>query len=334
MSRKWLLERLASPRPPDQASADAVRARADDILRPVGALARLDDVAVWVASWQRSDRPSIERPAGVIFAANHGVAAAGVSNYPVAVTAAMIEAFSARVSTVSRFAEVAGASLRVVDVGVADPSHDFRHRSAVDPDRVDIVLEAARSSVDALDTDLLIVGEMGIGNTTAAAAVSYALFGGDVHHWVGRGTGVDDDGMARKMQAVADGVRRLGREAPEAHGIDVVAQVGGLELVAMAGAIVAARERSIPVLLDGYVVTASAAALLDHSPVALSHCWAGHCSSEPGHRRVLERIGLSPLLDLDLRLGEASGAMAAVPLVKMACAGVTGVATFTEWFGS
>ena len=332
MSRAWLVEQLASLTPSDSASAQATRDRVNDILRPSGALARLDEIAIWISSWQRSAQPAVSRPVGLIFAANHGVAAAGVSNYPVDVTAAMVAAFEAHSSTVTAFADIAGATVSVVDVGVNEPSNDFRTMRAVDAERVDHVIDVARRTVDALDTDLLVLGEMGIGNTTAAAAVAHALYGGQVHEWVGRGTGVDDAGLARKQQAVARGVARMERDDPDASGIDVVAEVGGLELVAMAAAIVAARQRSLPVLLDGYVVSAAAAALLDHHRDALAHCRAGHRSAEPGHRRLLALMGLDPLLDLDMRLGEASGAMAAVPLVRMACAAVTRVPTFTEWF--
>ncbi len=332
MSRSWLLEQLGSLSRPDAASADATRQRVDDILRPTGALARLDDIAIWIASWQHSTRPAIERPTGLIFAANHGIAAAGVSNYPVDVTAAMVAAFEAHSSTVTAFADIAGATVSVVDVGVNEPSNDFRDGPAIDSSRLDQVIDTARRAVDALDSDLLVLGEMGIGNTTAAAAVSHALYGGQVHEWVGRGTGVDDAGLMRKQQAVARGVSRMERDNPDASGIDVLAEVGGLELVAMATAVVAARQRSLPVLLDGYVVSAAAAALLDHDRDALAHCRAGHRSAEPGHRRLLALMGLDPLLDLDMRLGEASGAMAAVPLVRMACAAVSRVPTFTEWF--
>jgi nicotinate-nucleotide--dimethylbenzimidazole phosphoribosyltransferase len=171
---------------------------------------------------------------------------------------------------------------------------------------------------------------MGIGNTTAAAAVAAALGGGEVAEWVGRGTGVDDAGLARKRAAVEAAVARI---AGLTDPIEVLREVGGAELVAIAAAVVAARHRRLPVVLDGYVVTAAALPVGVAEPAALDHCVAGHCSAEPGHRRLLDRLGKPPLLDLGLRLGEGSGAMAAVPLVAMACAGVTEVPTFAEWFG-
>ncbi len=327
---EWLHDALASLPAPDVAAGDAVRERAADILRPAGALARLDDVAAWVAEWQRTPTPAVRRPAGLIFAADHGVAAAGVSAYPIEVTGAMLAAYRAGKSTVSAFAAAAGATVEAIDVGVGRPTGDLRVEAALSPERLAECVDAARTAVDALDADRRVLGEMGIGNTTAAAAVTAALQGGDPSDWVGRGTGVDDDGLARKREAVAAAVARIGAVTDP---LEVLREVGGAELVAMAAAIVAARHRGIPVLLDGYVVTASALPLEAACPGALAHCRLGHVSAEPGHRRLAERLGLAPLLDLGMRLGEGSGAMAAVPLVRMACVGITDVPTFGEWFG-
>jgi nicotinate-nucleotide--dimethylbenzimidazole phosphoribosyltransferase len=327
----WLADALASLPAGDADAAAAMRARADDILRPAGALARLDEVAVFMAAWQGTEQPAVRRPGGLIFAADHGVAAAGdVSAYPVAVTAAMMAAFRAERSTVSAFAAVAGATVDAIDVGVGRPTNDFRFEAALSPERFDDAVAAGRTAVESLDADLLVLGEMGIGNTTAAAAISAALDRSSVDGWVGRGTGVDDEGLARKRAAVAAAVARIdGVTDP----LEILREVGGAELVAIAAAIVAARLRNLPVLLDGFVVTAAAAPLGAVRADALDHCLVGHCSAEPGHRRLLDRLGKQPLLTLDMRLGEGSGAMAAVPLVAMACAGVTAVPTFGEWFG-
>ncbi|MFZ4719290.1 MAG: nicotinate-nucleotide--dimethylbenzimidazole phosphoribosyltransferase [Ilumatobacteraceae bacterium] len=326
----WMREALAAMPPADVAAGDAVRARAADILRPAGALQRLDDLAAWVADWQRTDQPAVHRPVGLIFAADHGVAAAGVSKYPVEVTGAMLAAYRAGKSTVNAFAAAVGATVEAVDVGVGRPTGDIRFEAALSTDRFDECVAAARVAVDAADADLLVLGEMGIGNTTAAAAVTAALLGGDPAEWVGRGTGVDDDGLTLKRAAVTEAVTRVqGIDDP----LEVLRQVGGAELVAMAAAVVAARHRGIPVLLDGYVVSAAALPLAIAAPGALDHCQVGHCSAEPGHRRLVAHLGKDPLLDLGMRLGEGSGAMAAVPLVRMACAGITEVPTFGEWFG-
>jgi nicotinate-nucleotide--dimethylbenzimidazole phosphoribosyltransferase len=326
----WLSEGVATMPPGDGEAAHAVRARAADILRPAGALARLDDIAAWAAEWQHTSTPAVRKPAALIFAADHGVAAAGVSKYPVDVTAAMLTAYRAGKSTVSAFAAVAGATVEAIDVGVGRPTGDIRVEAAMSTDRFEEACAAGRRAVEALDADLLVLGEMGIGNTTAAAAVTAALVGGEVAAWVGRGTGVDDEGLIRKRVAVQMAVDRV---AGVVDAFEVLREVGGAELVAIAAAIVAARSRRLPVLIDGYVVTASALPLTVARPDALDHCLVGHCSAEPGHRRLLERLGKRPLLDLEMRLGEGSGAMAAVPLVAMACAGITEVPTFGEWFG-
>ena len=326
----WLRATLADLATPDIEAGDAVRARAADILRPAGALARFDTLAAWVAEWQGTSHPAVRKPAGLIFAADHGVAAAGVSKYPIEVTAAMLSAYRSGKSTVSAFASIAGATVDAIDVGVGRPTNDIRVEAAMSPERFDDCVAAGRAAVDALDADLLVIGEMGIGNTTAAAAVAAAISRGDAVEWVGRGTGVDDDALQRKQDAVIAAVQRV---ASITDPLEVLRQVGGAELVAMAAAVVAARQRHLPVLLDGYVVTAAVLPLSVVAPGALDHCQMGHVSAEPGHRRLVERLGKQPLLDLGMRLGEGSGAMAAVPLVAMACAGITDVPTFGEWFG-
>lgn len=326
----WLIDAVASMPSRDDEAFTAVSDRAANILRPAGALARLDSVAAWVAGWQRSASPVVRKPAALIFAADHGVASAGVSAYPTDVTAAMLAAYRAGKSTINAFAAVAGASVQAIDTGVGRPTGDIRIESAMSPERFDEAVAAGRDAVNDLDADLLVLGEMGIGNTTAAASITAALCGGDITDWVGRGTGVDDDGLQRKRNAVQLAVARI---AGITNPLEVLREVGGAELVAITAAIVAARHRRLPVMLDGYVVTAAALPLHCKNAAALDHCAVGHCSAEPGHRRLLERIGKQPLLDLDMRLGEGSGAMASVPLVAMACVGITDVPTFGEWFG-
>ncbi len=314
----------------DLESRAAVQARVDDILRPVGAMARFDEVAVWIAGWQRSTQPTVETPTAIIFAADHGVTTEGVSAYPAEVTGAMLAAFDASKASISALAAAAGAAVRAIDVGVGHPTGNLRIEPAMSAERFALAFNTGREAVTELDTDLLIVGEMGIGNTTAAAAVSAAILGPDASPFVGRGTGVDDDALANKAAVVSDAIARI---AGVTDPLEILREVGGAELAAMAGALFEARLRSIPVLLDGYIATSPALVLHAIDPRLIDNCWAGHCSAEPGHRVVLDHLGRDPLLTLDMRLGEASGAMAAVPLVKMACALVTDVATFAEWFG-
>jgi nicotinate-nucleotide--dimethylbenzimidazole phosphoribosyltransferase len=327
----WLHDALRRLPEPDRDAAAAVRARADDILRPSGALARLDDVAVHMAAWQRTATPRVARPAALVFAGDHGVAEHGdVSAYPTAVTAAMLAACRQGKATICALAHSVGATLETVDAGVGRPTGDIRYEAAMTPQRFDEVIAQAVAAVDALDTDLLVLGEIGIGNTTAAAALAGALLGGDAATWVGRGTGVDDAGLERKLAAVAAVIDRTSNIGDP---IEIMREAGGAELTAMAAATVAARLRSIPVVLDGYVVTSAVLPLHIAAPGALDHCIVGHCSAEPGHRQVLEAIAKPVLLDLGMRLGEGSGAMVAVPIVRAACDAVVEVATFTEWFG-
>ena len=326
-----LHEHLADLPGCDQAARDAVLERAANILRPSGALAWLDEIAAWVAGWQRTPQPRVAKPAGLIFAADHGVAAATkVSAYPTGVTEAMLAAYRQGRSTINAFARIAGATVTAVDVGVGNPTGDIRYEAALSEERFDDIVRIAFAAVNELDCDLLVLGEMGIGNTTPSAAIAASLAGGETAAWVGRGTGVDDEGLARKRQAVQEAVRRI---AGITDPIEILREVGGAEIAAITAATIAARHRSIPVVLDGYVVTAAVLPLNEIDPAAIAHCTVGHCSSEPGHRKLLERLGKPPLLDLDMRLGEGSGAMAAVPLIAMACAGITDVPTFGEWFG-
>lgn len=313
---------------PDPAARASVAKRAAGVLRPVGALRRLDDIAIWLAGWQRTATPRVETVRAIIFAADHGVAARGVSAYPQDVTESMLRALRSGVATASAMCTSLGVDLTVVDVGVGRPTGDITVEPALTPSRFGECWSTGRETVASLGpTDLLVVGEMGIGNTTAAAAVCAGLFGGDAEMWTGRGTGVGADGMERKMRAVDVARLRVGEAPPH----EVLRQLGGAELVAIAAAVFEARLRSIPVVLDGFVVTSACAALEAARPGALAHTVAGHCSAEPGHRALLDKLGLAPILDLEMRLGEASGALAAVPLVRLAVVAVNDVATFEEW---
>jgi nicotinate-nucleotide--dimethylbenzimidazole phosphoribosyltransferase len=318
---------LAQAPGPHTRAAAAVAERARQVLRPAGALARLDQLAEWLAAWQGTERPAVRRPAALVFAADHGVAAAGVSAYPAEVTAAMVKALREGVATACVLARQVGATLEVVDVGVGVPTADLARDPALDPTRFRACVQAGRDAVAALDADLLVLGEMGIGNTTAAAAVTAILLGRSAEESTGRGTGVDDAGLARKRAAVAAARRRVGTATP----MEVLRQAGGAELAALAGAALEARLRRLPLVLDGFVVAAAVAPLELLHPGALANAVAGHRSAEPGHQALLERLGLRPLLELDLRLGEASGALAAVPLLRLAAAAVTEVATFADW---
>jgi nicotinate-nucleotide--dimethylbenzimidazole phosphoribosyltransferase len=242
----------------------------------------------------------------------------------------MLDALEKGAATAAAMSRAIGVTLDVVDAGVGRPTGDIRVEPAMDPERFD---EAVRLGVDAVargaGADLLVLGEMGIGNTTAASAVAACLYEEPGAVWCGRGTGLDDDGVARKIAAV-DACRGRVR-ARTSDPLEILREAGGAELAAMAGAMVEARRRSIPVVLDGFVVSAAVAPLEAAHRGALDHVVAGHRSAEPGHAQLLERLGMRPLLELDLRLGEGTGALAAVPLVKLAAVAVVDVATFKEW---
>ena len=314
---------LAALPPGDEAAAAAVAARQDTLTKPPGSLGRLETAVAWLARWQGRAVPRLGRVEVLVFAGNHGVTARGVSPYPAAVTAQMVANFAAGRAAINQLARCAGASLRVIPLDLDRPTADMVDGAAMTPAEFAAALTAGHDAV-AERADLLCLGEMGIGNTTAAAALCTALFGGE--DWTGSGAGLDAAGLDRKRAVVrAANARHAGLDPLES-----LRCLGGRELAAIAGAIVAARQRRVPVLLDGFVCTAAAAALAVAAPGALDGCLAAHVSAEAAHRRLLAALGLPPLLDLGMRLGEASGAALAVPLLQAALACHTGMATFAE----
>jgi nicotinate-nucleotide--dimethylbenzimidazole phosphoribosyltransferase len=322
-----LMEELRGAPAPDELHRQAVVQRAVRALRPPGSFQRLDPLAGWLAAWQRTDVPAVARPALVLAAADHGVAARGVTSYPSSVTAAMVDAIRAGVATSAVMAERLGVMLRLVDAGVGHPTADIVVADALSVERFEHLVATGRRTVAELDADLIAVGEMGIGNTTATAAVAAGLTGGDTDRFVGRGAGLDDEGMETKRQAVRDAVARVGAGPP----FEILRRLGGGEHAVLLGVIAEARLRSIPVLLDGYVTSVVAAAMHAAVDGSADHCLAAHVSTEPGHVLVLDQLGLTPLLDLGMGLGEGSGALMALPIVQLAAAAVVDVATFEEW---
>jgi nicotinate-nucleotide--dimethylbenzimidazole phosphoribosyltransferase len=311
----------------DEAAATAVVARQAQLTKPPGSLGRLEDLTAWLARWQGRAMPRLDRVEVVIFAGNHGVTARGVSPYPSSVTAQMVANFEHGGAAINQIAAVAGAALRVIPLALERPTCDFTEEPAMD--EADF-LDAVSTGYAAVGpgVDLLCLGEMGIGNTTSAAAVSAALFGGDGARWAGRGTGIDDDGLIRKRAAIDAGLHR--HAAVLGDPLAVLMTLGGRELAASLGATLAARHHGIPVLLDGFICTAAAAPLHRLRTDALAHTALAHVSAEAGHRALAEQLGLRPLLDLGMRLGEGSAAALAVPLLRAAVACHTGMATFAE----
>jgi len=311
----------------DVEAAAAAAARQDMLTKPRGALGRLEELALWMAAWQARPIPRAERVRVAVFAGNHGVAARGISAYPAAVTAQMVGNYQAGGAAINQLATLLGAELRVVPFALDRPSADFTEAPALS---LGELLAALRGGMAAVEPglDLLCVGEMGIGNTTSGAALVAALFGGDGTIWAGKGSGVDDAGLARKRAVIDAGLQRH-RDAL-GDPLEVLRRLGGHELAAIAGAVLGARLLRVPVLLDGFATTAAAAVLHRLAPGALDHCQVAHRSAEAGHARLLDVLKLRPLVDLDMRLGEASGAAVAALLVRAACACHAGMATFAE----
>ena len=305
----------------------AVRARQDQLTKPPGSLGRLDELVAFLAAWQDREMPTIAHPLMAVFAGNHGVVAKGVSAYPASVTRAMLENFAAGGAAVNQICATYGIGLKVFELALDIPTADITEAPALDEAACAATIAFGMEAI-AGDVDVLCLGEMGIGNTTVAAAIYAALYGGSAADWVGRGTGVDDPGLARKVAAV-EAALALHRDHL-ADPLEVLRRVGGREIAALVGAILAARMQRVPVLLDGFVVCAAASVLHALDPHAIDHCLAAHVSAEQAHRMVLTRLGKAPLLDLGMRLGEGSGAGLALGLLKAALACTRDMATFAE----
>jgi len=312
---------------PDEAAIAAAREREAVLTKPAGSLGRLEEISAFLAGWQGSAKPHVDNPLVAVFAANHGVVAQGVSPFPQSVTQAMVANFTSGGAAINQICKSLDISLKVYELALEKPTGDITREPAMD-ERVCAGTIAFGMEALASEPDLLVLGEMGIGNTTSAAAIYHALYGGAAEDWVGRGTGVDDAGLKRKAEAVRAAVAR--HKAHLSDPLEVLARLGGREIAAMAGAVLAARLRKTPVMLDGFVVCSAAAVLQALDPSALDHCLAGHVSAERAHREVLKRLGKAPLLDLGMRLGEGSGAAVAVGVVKAAVACHNGMATFAE----
>ena len=309
----------------DPAASAAARARQDSLTKPPGSLGRLEELAVFMAGWQGRDRPRIDRAQALVFAGNHGICAQGVNPFPQEVTAQMVANFDAGGAAINQLCRVAGADLSVVALDLDRPTADFTTGPAMTPAET---LEAMNRGAAAVDpgADVLILGEMGIGNSTVAAGLASALFGGDPADWVGPGTGSDADGIARKIAAIRAGLARHDGLAP----MQILASLGGREQAAICGAVMAARAARVPVILDGFICTAAAAPLYAADNRLLDHCLVGHVSAEPGHARLLEVLNQRPILGLEMRLGEGSGAAVALMVLRAALACHNGMATFAE----
>jgi nicotinate-nucleotide--dimethylbenzimidazole phosphoribosyltransferase len=318
-----LLAALPTASATARAAADA---REATLTKPAGALGRLEELAAWMATWQDRHPPSLRRPRVAVFAGNHGVAARGVSAYPPEVTAEMVRNFVAGGGAVNQICRSVDADLRVYELALEIPTADFTTGPAMAEDDCARAMAYGMMAVEQ-GIDLIALGEMGIGNTTAAAALCLALFGGTADDWTGPGTGVAGARRAAKRDIVAAGAAL---HAGAGDGLETLRRLGGFEFAALAGAVIAARVARVPVLLDGFAATAAAAALHAIDPGLLDHCQVAHLSAEPAHARLCAALGKRPLLDLGMRLGEASGAALAIGVVRAAVACHGEMATFAE----
>jgi len=312
---------------PDLDAGSAAATRERTLTKPAGSLGRLEELAGWLATRQGGHPPRTDPPRVVVFAANHGVAARGVSAYPASVTAQMVQNFIAGGAAVNQLCRVVDADLRVYEMNLDTPTGDIAFGPAMSTEECAQAIAYGMMAVEP-GIDALAVGEMGIGNTTVASALCMGLFGGEASEWTGPGTGVAGATLEHKREVVAAAVARHALEAGDPF--ETLRRLGGLEFAAIAGAILAARMGRVPVVLDGFCATAAAAILYAADPRALDHCVAGHVSAEPAHRRLLAHIGQRPLLDLGMRLGEASGATLALAILKAAAACHSGMATFAD----
>ena len=318
---------LADLREPNaDATADA-RMRQGELTKPAGSLGRLEELAVFFAGWQGKARPRIDRARAAIFAGNHGVTVHGVSAFPPGVTAQMVANFASGGAAINALSAAAGLELVVVALDLDRPTADFTLEAAMSVAECLDALNRGAAVVEP-DLDLIVLGEMGIGNSTAAAALCARSFAGGVAGWVGPGTGIDGHGVARKIRVIEHALA-FHNAAPRTA-FETLRRVGGREIAAIAGAILRARQLGVPVLLDGFICTSAIAPLAAENPAIVSHCLAGHCSAEPGHKRLLALLGLDPLLSLDMRLGEGSGAAVATNIVRSALVTHDQMATFAE----
>lgn len=309
---------------PDLEAQTAAAERSRALLAPPGALGRMDDIAAWLAAWQERHPPQVRRPRVAVFAGNHGVTARGISAYPQVTTQRLVQAFVDGEAAINQLCESADADLRAYELSLETPTADFTAEPAMTDEACARAMAYGMAAAET-GVDLLGLGEVGIGNTTSAAALACALFGGEPGDWVGPGTGVTAAGLARKRAAVADGLARHpgAREDP----LEALRCLGGYELAAIAGAVMGARMGRIPVLLDGFAATAAAAVVARLVPGGLDHAMPAHRADEPGHARLLAALERTPLLDLGMRLGEGTGAALALPVVRAAAACHQGMGT-------
>jgi len=309
----------------DEAATRAATERQNSLTKPPGALGRMEELAIFMAGWQATARPSVERAQALVFAGNHGVCAQGVNRFPQEVTAQMVANFENGGAAINQLCRANDASLSVIALDLDRPTGDISQGAAMTETETLYAMRRGAEGVDA-QASVLILGEMGIGNSTIAAAMAMAAFGGVAADWVGRGAGSDAAGIMRKCDVVS----RACAINEQVAGLHILSALGGREQAAICGAVLQARGNCIPVILDGFICTAATVPLFCADPRFLDHCVVGHASREPGHARLLEALNQQPILALDMALGEGTGAALALGILRAALACHNGMATFAD----
>ncbi len=302
--------------------------RENQLTKPQGALGRLEELTHWYIGWRGQHPAPIQHPRVAVFAGNHGITAEGVSAFPPEVTAQMVSNFRHGGAAVNQLCKLINADLRVYECQLDNPTANFLHQPALTEYELYQAISYGMMAVED-GIDILALGEMGIGNSTCAAAMALAMFGGEPADWVGRGTGLNNDQLTHKTHIVKQAVEKH-KPAVGNNGLKILQYFGGYELAAIAGAVIAARHARVPVILDGYACSVAAACLLSTNPEMLDHCQIGHCSAEPGHKNFIKRLAKKPIVEYEMRLGEASGAAIAMQIIQSAVACHHGMATFAE----
>jgi len=309
----------------DQNCIDNVRLRDKDLLKPKNSLGRLEDLVEWCSGWQARYPPSAENNMVAIFASTHGVTSNAISPYPISVTEEMVNSFKSGYAAINQICKINDTGLQVFDLAIENPTGDISKEEAMsEKDCISSILygrEAIASS-----PDILCLGEMGIGNTTIASCMCVALYGGNVSDWVGSGTGADEEMIERKIKVIEKALKLHKNRNP----LEILRCMGGREFAAIFGAIMASRFERVPVILDGFPVCAAAAIMHKISPGSIDHCIVGHLSGEKGHHKLLENIEKKPILDLNMKLGEASGAAISLQILITAINIHNQMATFDE----
>ncbi|WP_455480136.1 nicotinate-nucleotide--dimethylbenzimidazole phosphoribosyltransferase [Bartonella sp. B23] len=309
----------------DAFSVNLAKKRQEKLTKVEGALGKLGDIAVWYAGWRGTEKPIVKRPLVAIFSGNHGVTEENVTPFPQSMTQKMVQNFASGGAAINQICIAYDLGLKIFDLALEYPTMNIAKDAAMDERSAAATMAFGMESI-AGGTDLLCIGEMGIGNTTIASALCLALFGGEVEEWTGNGMGSEEEFYQRKIAVVKTAVSL--HEDHFNDPFEIMRRLGGREIAAMVGAILAARMEKVPVILDGFVATAAAAVLYKMHPRALDHTLVGHVSSESAHRKLLKKIGKEPLLDLKMRLGEGTGAAMAAGIVKAAILTHTKMAIF------